>query len=75
MFVKFSSFFNFFLNIEKDCIIVRWFHDVCNFFTQLIDQISCRMIDDLIKTFQTYSAFANISIEKSDSNNDVWKFT
>lgn len=58
-------------HVEEHSVTVRLLHDLCHFCVQLINQISGRMVNNLVETFETNTSLSNVSIEKSDANHDV----
>lgn len=58
-------------HIEIHCVLIWLFHNVSNLIVQIIYKSSCWVHNDLIEAFKANTAFSNISIEESDTNNNV----
>jgi hypothetical protein len=66
-----SSSPQFFNNVEVHSVAITLFHDLSYFLVKFMDERSGRMVNDLREAFKADSTFSNISVEKSDTNNNV----
>ncbi len=59
------------VNDKEHSVSVRLLHNISYFYVQIVNQVSGGMIDYFIETFKADSSLSNVSIEKTDANNDV----
>jgi len=62
-------------NVEEHSVLVRLLHDFSNFVVEISQERSSWMVNDVQEGFKTNTTFTNISVEKTDTNNDVREFT
>lgn len=58
-------------NVEEHSVTVRLLHDLGDLRVELIDEVSCRVIDDLVEAFKTDTTLSNVSVEQADTDDDI----
>jgi len=61
--------------VEEHSVTVRLLHDFSHLSVQFVNQISCWVIDNFVETLKANATFANVTIEKSNANDNVRKLT
>jgi len=61
-------------NIEEHSVLIRLLHDFSYLIIEVHEETSSWMIDNVQEWFKANTTFSNISIEQSNTNNDVWQF-
>lgn len=70
-----SWIFKLIKDIEEHCVLIRLLHDLCNLVVQIKKQASCWMINNVNERFKTNSSLSNVSVEESNSDDDIGQLT
>jgi len=58
-------------HIEEHRVFVWLFHYLSNFVIQILEKRSCWMVDNIKEWLKTNTSLTNISVEKSDTNDNI----
>lgn len=59
------------VDVEEHSVFIGLLHNVCYLYVQVVDKITSWVINDFLEALKTNSTFTNVSVEKTDSNNDI----
>jgi hypothetical protein len=61
-------------DVEEHGVLIRLLHDFSDFVVKIGQKTSSWMIDNVKERFKTNTTFSDISVEETDTNNDIGEF-